>query len=201
LSKEEREELGRLPTGDEHYLEQTGVPALYGEAGFTANERAGVRPTLDVNGMISGFTGTGSKTIIPAWALAKISMRLVPDQDPKDVHQQFIRYLELHAPKDIRWEVNVMAGGPASISDRNNAGVRAMAQALESVWGTRPYFRREGGSIPVVAQMQRMLEVESVISGFGLPDDNVHAPNEKQSLATWYKGIEALIHFFLNLKP
>ena len=201
LSKEEREELGRLPTGDEHYLEQTGVPALYGEAGFTANERAGVRPTLDVNGMISGFTGTGSKTIIPAWALAKISMRLVPDQDPKDVHQQFIRYLELHAPKDIRWEVNVMAGGPASISDRNNAGVRAMAQALESVWGTRPYFRREGGSIPVVAQMQRMLEVESVISGFGLPDDNVHAPNEKQSLATWYKGIEALIHFFLNLNP
>jgi acetylornithine deacetylase/succinyl-diaminopimelate desuccinylase-like protein len=201
LSKEEREELGRLPTGDEHYLEQTGVPALYGEAGFTANERASVRPTLDVNGMISGFTGTGSKTIIPAWALAKISMRLVPDQDPKDVHQQFIRYLELHAPKDIRWEVNVMAGGPASISDRNNAGVRAMAQALESVWGTRPYFRREGGSIPVVAQMQRMLEVESVISGFGLPDDNVHAPNEKQSLATWYKGIEALIHFFLNLKP
>lgn len=94
-----------------------------------------------------------------------------------------------------------MAGGPASISDRNNAGVKAMAKALEAVWETRPYFRREGGSIPVVAQMQRFLGVESVITGFGLPDDNVHAPNEKLGLVTWYKGIEALIHFFLNLKP
>jgi acetylornithine deacetylase/succinyl-diaminopimelate desuccinylase-like protein len=200
LSREEREELGRLPTGDDHYREQAGVPALYGEAGFTANERAGARPTLDVNGMLSGFTGVGSKTIIPSWAMAKISMRLVPDQDPKDVHQQLIRYLELHAPKDIRWEVTPMAGGPASMSDRKNFGVKAMAQALETVWEKRPYFRREGGSIPVVAQMQRVLGVESVITGFGLPDDNVHAPNEKLSLDTWYKGIEAIIHFFLNLR-
>ena len=200
MSQEEREELKRLPIDDQHFLQQTGVPALYGEAGFTANERTGVRPTLDVNGLLSGFTGEGSKTIIPAWAMAKISCRLVPDQDAQEVHQQLLHYLEQHAPKDIRWELQVMAGGPASISDRNNAGVQAMSQALETVWGTRPYFRREGGSIPVVAQMQRLLGVESVIAGFGLPDDNVHAPNEKQHLPTWYRGIDVYINFFLNLK-
>jgi acetylornithine deacetylase/succinyl-diaminopimelate desuccinylase-like protein len=201
LNKEEREELARLPIDDKHFLAVSGVPALYGEAGFTANERTGARPTLDVNGLLSGFTGEGSKTVIPAWAMAKISMRLVPDQDPKEVHQQLISYLEKNAPNDIRWELTPMAGGSASISDRNNAGVRAMSNALETVWGTRPYFRREGGSIPVVRDMQTLLGVESVISGFGLPDDNVHAPNEKMHLPTWYRGIDALIHFFLNLKP
>lgn len=201
LSKKDREELARLPIDDNHFLEITGAPALYGEAGFTANERTGARPTLDVNGLLSGFVGEGSKTIIPAWAMAKISMRLVPDQDPKEVHQQLLHYLEEHAPKDIRWELTVMAGGPASISDRNNIGVRAMSKALETVWGMPPYFRREGGSIPVVKDMQSLLGIESVVSGFGLPDDNVHAPNEKMHLPTWYRGIEAGIHFFTNLKP
>jgi acetylornithine deacetylase/succinyl-diaminopimelate desuccinylase-like protein len=200
LNKEEKEELEHLPIDDKHFLEMTGAPALYGEAGFTSNERTGARPTLEVNGMISGFTGEGSKTVIPAWAMAKISMRLVPDQDPKEVHQQLISYLDEHAPKDIHWDLTDLAGGPASISDRNNAGVRAMSKALETVWGTPPYFRREGGSIPVVRDMQRLLGIESVISGFGLPDDNVHAPNEKMHLPTWYRGIEAYIHFFLNLK-
>jgi len=199
LSKEERAELARLPTDEKHFLEQTGAPALYGEAGFTPAERAGARPTLDVNGMLSGFTGAGSKTVIPAWAMAKISMRLVPDQDPADVAKQFHAYLEARASKDIRWEVTEMHGGTPSISDRNNAGVRAMAAALESVWGKQPYFRREGGSIPVVAQMQRVLGIESVVAGFGLPNDNVHAPNERLHLPTWYMGIEAFIHFFINL--
>jgi len=201
LTKEEREELARLPIDDNNFLQITGAPALYGEAGFTANERTGARPSLDVNGMLSGFTGEGSKTVIPSLAMAKISMRLVPDQDPKEVHQQFIRYLQKQAPKDIRWELIAMAGASASISDRNNVWVQAMGKALETVWGTRPYFRREGGSIPVVRDMQELLGVESVISGFGLPDDNVHAPNEKMHLPTWYRGIEAFIHFFLNLIP
>ncbi|MGD0609999.1 MAG: dipeptidase [Anaerolineales bacterium] len=201
LSKTERAELARLPTDEQHYLEQTGAPRLYGEKGYTPNERTGARPTLDVNGMLSGFTGGGSKTVIPAWAMAKISMRLVPDQDPQEVHQQLLRYLEQKAAQDIRWEVIPMSGGPASISDRNNAGVRAMEKALASTWGRKPLFRREGGSIPVVSDMQRLLGVESVVAGFGLPDDNVHAPNEKQHLPTWHRGIEALIRFFLNLGP
>jgi acetylornithine deacetylase/succinyl-diaminopimelate desuccinylase-like protein len=199
LSQDERDELARLPIDDSHYLKQANVPALYGETGFTANERVGARPTLDVNGMLSGFVGEGSKTVLPASAMAKISTRLVPDQDPQEVHHQLLRYLEEHAPTDVRWELEVMAGGPASISDRNNPGVLAMSAALEQVWGKRPYFRREGGSIPVVAQMQELLGIESVIAGFGLPDDNVHAPNEKMDLPTWYRGIQAYIHFFLNL--
>ncbi len=199
ISDEERQELARLPKDDGDFFKQTGVPALYGEAGFTTNERTGVRPTLDVNGLLSGFTGQGSKTIIPAWAMAKISCRLVPDQDPQEVHQQLVHYLEEHASNDIRWELEVMAGGPASISDRKNIGVQAMSKAFEAVWGKRPYFRREGGSIPVVAQMQRLLGIELVIAGFGLPDDNVHSPNEKQHLPTWYRGIDVYINFFLNL--
>ncbi len=200
LTKAEREELARLPTDDAHYLEQTGAPALYGEEGYTGNERTGARPTLDVNGMLSGFTGPGGKTVIPAWAMAKISMRLVPDQDPDEVHKQLVAYLKENAHDDIRWELTVMTGGRASISDRNNAAVKAMAAALETVWGSRPYFKREGGSIPVVLEMQQLLGIESVVTGFGLPDDNVHAPNEKLNLPTWYKGIEAYAHFFLNLK-
>jgi acetylornithine deacetylase/succinyl-diaminopimelate desuccinylase-like protein len=200
ISSEEREELVRLPVKEGHYLEQTGSPSLYGESGFTANERAGARPTLDVNGLYSGFTGEGSKTVIPAWAMAKLSTRLVPCQDHKEVHQQLIRYLEEKAPKDIRWELKALTGNSASISDRDNLGVRAMAKALESVWKTRPYYKREGGSIPVVGDMQRLLGIESVICGFGLPDDNVHAPNEKQNLLTWYRGIDAYIHFFMNLR-
>ncbi|MBU4225947.1 MAG: dipeptidase [Chloroflexi bacterium] len=201
LSAEERAEMARLPMDEKHYLEQTGVPALYGEAGYSPAERTGARPTLDVNGLLAGFTGEGSKTVIPAWAMAKISTRLVPDQNPADVAGQMRRYLEAKASKDIRWEVIEMHGGAPSISDRNNAGVRAMGKALESVWGVQPYFRREGGSIPVVGQMQRLLALESVVAGFGLPDDNVHAPNEKLHLPTWYRGIEAFIHFFLNLAP
>ncbi|HBG74384.1 MAG: hypothetical protein A2X25_13775 [Chloroflexi bacterium GWB2_49_20] len=199
LSDEERAEMARLPLSERHYLDQTGVPALAGEKGFSPIEQASARPTLDVNGLLSGFTGLGSKTVIPAWAMAKISMRLVPDQDPKEVHRQFLEYLNAKAPKDIRWELSVMAGGRASISSRDSAGVLAFINALEAAWGKRPYFKREGGSVPVVTYMQEILGVDSVLTGFGLPDDNLHAPNEKLHLPTWYKGINALIHFFLNL--
>jgi acetylornithine deacetylase/succinyl-diaminopimelate desuccinylase-like protein len=201
LSREEREELARIPSDEEYYLEKTGVPALLTEQGYTPNECSGARPTLDVNGFLSGFTGAGSKTIIPATAMAKISCRLVPDQDPLEVGRQMRRYLEQNAPADIRWELIEMHGGEPSISDRDNAPVRAFAAALETVWGVRPYFKREGGSIPVVGTMQQLLSAESVIGGFGLPDDNFHAPNEKLHLPTWYRGIETLIHFFLNLEP
>jgi acetylornithine deacetylase/succinyl-diaminopimelate desuccinylase-like protein len=200
LSDEERAEMARLPVAEEHYLEQTGAPALYGEAGYTSNERVGARPTLDINGLLSGFTGPGSKTVIPAWAMAKISCRLVPDQKPEEVHRQLLRYLEENAPQDVRWEVTAMHGAVASISDRHSPAIQAMERALETVWGSRPFFRREGGSIPVVGQMQTILGIESVICGFGLPDDNVHAPNEKQHLPTWYRGIETIVHFLLNLK-
>lgn len=195
LSEEERQELNRVPTGDHYYLQQTGAPAIYGEAGYTATERLGARPTLEVNGLLSGYTGEGPKTVLPAKAMAKISMRLVPDQDPEEVYQQLLQYLRKHAPASIRWEVIKMAGGAPSITDRDLPGVVALSKALHETWGVAPVFRREGGSVPVVSQIQRILGVESVIAGFGLPDDNLHAPNEKLHLPTFYRGIEAIVRF------
>ena len=195
LEEKERAALERLPMDDAFYLQQTGAPALFGEAGYSATERVGARPTLEINGLLSGFTGEGSKTVLPAQAMAKISMRLVPDQDPAKVYQQLISYLKQHAPPTVKWEVSTMAGGPASIADLQMPSVSALSQALEETWGKAPLYRREGGSVPVVAQFQKILGVESVMTGFGLPDDNLHAPNEKIHLPTFYHGIEALVRF------
>jgi acetylornithine deacetylase/succinyl-diaminopimelate desuccinylase-like protein len=195
IDEEERTELSRLPIDEDFYLQQTGVPELYGEAGFTPVERVGVRPTLEVNGLYSGFIGEGSKTVIPANAMAKISMRLVPDQDPQDVQKQLIQYMEENAPSTVRWDVVYLSSGTASITDRDFQGVSALIQALETTWGHPPVFRREGGSIPVVGHMQEIMGIESVLTGFGLPDDNLHAPNEKIHLPTFYRGIEVITRY------
>lgn len=199
LDEEERAELARLPQDEQFYLEHTGVPALWGEPEYTPVERVTARPTLEVNGLLSGFTGEGSKTVIPSQAMAKISMRLVPDQDPKEVHEQLLQYLRERAPKTIRWEVDALAGAAPAITDRHSRWVQALAQAMEDVWGTRPLFKREGGTIPVVAFVQQILGVDSVLTGFALPGDNMHGPNEKLHLPTWYRGIEALVRFLYNL--
>jgi acetylornithine deacetylase/succinyl-diaminopimelate desuccinylase-like protein len=199
LPDEERAELARLPMSEDYYRSQTGVSQVWGEPAYTPAERIGARPTLEINGMLSGFTGPGSKTVLPSHAMAKISMRLVPDQDPNEVHQQLLAYLEQNAPPTIRWELDKMAGGPASITNLDLPATRALENALASVWGVRPVYKREGGSVPVVGDMQKILGIESVLSGFGLPDDNLHAPNERLHLPTWYRGIDALIHFFYNL--
>ncbi len=196
LSAEERAEMALLPMDDAFYLEQTGVPALYGEAGYTSNERVGARPTLEINGLLSGFTGEGVKTVLPARAMAKISTRLVPDQNPEQVHQQLRQYLETHAPPTVRWELIKLAGGSPSVTDIHMPGVKALYRALKDTWGVRPLYRREGGSVPVTAQMCQLLGIDSVLTGFGLPDDNLHAPNEKLHLPTFYRGIEALTRFF-----
>lgn len=200
LSKEERKEMARLNIGDEFYTQQSGVSFLWGEKGYTSLERTGGRPTCEINGLSSGFTGEGAKTIIPAWSMAKISTRLVPDQDPKEVHQQMIEYLTKHAPKSVRWELKLLSTGDPSISDIKSRESAALASALETVWGVKPIYKREGGSISVVADLQKSLGIDSLLTGFGLPDDNIHAPNEHLHLPTWYKGIEALIHFFYNAR-
>ncbi len=199
LTPEEHADFVRLPNTDADYLAMTGVPALWGESEFLPAERTGARPTLEVNGMISGFTGQGQKTVLPAWAMAKISCRLVPGQDPDQVYEQFKNFLVARAPGTIRWELDKLSGAPASISDIKQPAVKALESALETVWGVKTFFKREGGSIPVVGLMQTILGIESVLTGFGLPDDNLHAPNEKLHLPTWYRGIDALINFFFNL--
>jgi acetylornithine deacetylase/succinyl-diaminopimelate desuccinylase-like protein len=199
LGDDERRELARLPVNDSTYLAQTGAPELAGEQGFSAVERVGVRPTLDVNGVFSGFTGHGAKTVIPSLATAKISTRLVPDQDPEEVRNMLLRYLETSVPPSVRWKLDTLALGPPLITERDNPGNRALEDALQRVWGAPVLFKREGGSVPVSLYVQRILGMPSVLTGFGLPDDNLHAPNEKLDLPTWYRGIDALIHFFFNL--
>lgn len=199
LDDEERQQLARLPLDEEFYLQQTGAPALWGESGYSPVERVGGRPTLEVNGFYSGFIGEGSKTVLPAWAMAKISTRLVPDQDPDEVHQQLTRYLKENAPETIRFEVKNLVGSPASISDRGSVAVLAMQDAMQQVWQKKPLFRREGGSVPVVVLFKEILGIESVNCGFSLPDDNAHSPNEKLHLPTWNRGIDTIIHFIFNL--
>ena len=199
VTEQEHADFARLPNDDAHYLVETGVPALWGEEGYISAERTGARPTLEVNGLLSGWTGPGSKTVLPAKAMAKISCRLVPDQTDSEVEIQMIRFMEENAPKTVNWEVKKLTGSPFAIADLNNAGVEAMHDAMEAVWGVRPLYRREGGSIGAVAMLQQICGVESVLVGMGLPSDNVHSPNEHLHLPTWQKGIEAFIHFFYNL--
>jgi acetylornithine deacetylase/succinyl-diaminopimelate desuccinylase-like protein len=199
ISEEEHEDFDRLPDNDEHYLRETGVPALWGEEGFISAERTGARPTLEVNGLLSGWTGPGSKTVIPAKAMAKISCRLVPDQTDAEVEKQMIRFMEKNAPKTIKWEVKKLTGSPFAIADLNNPGMQAMKDAMQAAWGVPAFVRREGGSIGAVAMLQQICGMESVLVGTGLPSDNVHSPNEHLHLPTWRKGIDAFIHFFYNL--
>jgi acetylornithine deacetylase/succinyl-diaminopimelate desuccinylase-like protein len=199
LDEGERRELARLPMDEDFYLKNAGVAELWGEQGYTPVERASARPTLEVNGLQSGWTGEGSKTVLPAAAMAKLSMRLVPDQKPEEVKAQLERYLQSRVPPAVRWELEQLAGGPPALSARDSPGVRALSAALEQVWGRRPVFRREGGSIPVVAFLQQYLGVQSLLTGFALPDDNAHSPNEKLHLPTWRKGMQALALFFCRL--
>ncbi len=199
LDDEEREELARLPTGESFYLTQSGAPVLWGEPEYTPVERATGRPTLEVNGMLSGFTGEGQKTVLPAQAMAKISCRTVANQEPGEIHQQLLQYLAEHAPDTVRYEVTKLSEGPSAIVDRNSLYITAMISAMETVWGVRPIFRREGGSVPAVAHVQKHLGVDTVNIGFALPGDNMHSPNEKLHLPTWELGMQALIHFFYNL--
>ncbi len=195
LTAQERADLAALPQDDAWWMKQSGAETLGGEAGFTATERATARPTLDVNGLLSGFTGAGAKTVLPSQAMAKISTRLVPDQRPEEVRDSLMNYLRQHAPPTVQWEIQSLAGAMPAKIDRDSPQVKAAAQALQTVWGKPAVFRREGGSVPVVGMIQELLGVKSLLLGFGLPDDNLHAPNEKFYLPNFHRGVETLIHF------
>jgi len=196
LSDKEREELARVPQTADTYLSQTGVPHLAGEQGYTCIEQNTARPTLDVHGLLSGFTGEGAKTVIPAWALAKLSMRLVPDQDPVKVADQLKQYLSENAPPTVIWDVKTFTGGYPAFCDPDQPASKALQDAFELTWGKRPVLKREGASIPIVTEMKEILGIDSVLSGFALPEDNMHAPNETLNLEVWRKGILTIIHFF-----
>jgi acetylornithine deacetylase/succinyl-diaminopimelate desuccinylase-like protein len=198
LTQKERSELARLPMNDISYINQTGVSQLWGEKEFTPTERIGRRPTLEINGLYSGFIGAGTKTVIPAYAMAKISTRLVADQDPDEIHQILRTYLKKIVPSTVGWELIYFGGGHACATDPNHPAAVSLIKALEAVWHVRPVLKPEGGSVPVVGEIQKILGADTVLTGFGLPDDRIHSPNERLHLPTWYKGIEALVHFFYN---
>jgi len=198
ISEEESNQLSKFGMDEAFFKNITHVPALNGEEDYSPVERIGARPTLDVNGLYAGYIEKGAKTIIPAYAMAKISTRLVPDQDPDKVHESMRVYLSENVPETVRWELDFLSGTPAYITEEQAPGVDKFMDALEATWGVKPMKKREGGSIPVATSMKNILGVDAIITGFGLPDDQIHSPNERLHLPTHKKGVEALIRFFLS---
>ena len=198
ISEQEKSDLAKIGMDDSFFKSVTGVQNLGGDFNFTPIERIGARPTLDVNGIYSGFIEKGSKTIIPAYAMAKISTRLVPDQDPERVYESLKAHLTSTVPNSVTWELDYLSGAPAYIAEEQAPGLDLFIKSLQETWNIEPLRKREGGSIPVATSMKNILGVDSIITGFGLPDDQIHSPNERLHLPTHQKGVEALIRFFLS---
>jgi acetylornithine deacetylase/succinyl-diaminopimelate desuccinylase-like protein len=199
LSDEERAAWRQLPFNEKKYRKDLGAPRLAGEREYSVLERVWARPTFEVNGIIGGFTGEGAKTVIPAVAMAKVSMRLVPDQHPDRIAELFEAHVRKIAPRTVELSVTRMHGGKPWITDYNNTFVQAASRAIEQGFGKAPVFCREGGSIPVVSTFQEELGVPAVLFGVGLPDENAHAPNERLDLGNFHNGIVASAVFYDEL--
>ena len=199
LTPAERRAFAKLPHSDARFKQSIGAPALQGESGYTTLERIWTRPTLDINGIWSGFTGEGAKTVIPAVAHAKISMRLVPDQKPGEIAKKLVTHLKSVAPKSVRVEIRELHGGDAWVTQTDHPAMRAASRAMQRAFGRKAVFVREGGSIPVVATFDELLGSPCLLMGFGLQDDNLHAPNEKIDIDQFYGGIEAAAYLMEEL--
>jgi acetylornithine deacetylase/succinyl-diaminopimelate desuccinylase-like protein len=196
LTATERADFNKAPFDLEKYKRQLDVDDVQGEEGYTTVERTGVRPTLDVNGIWGGYTGEGTKTIIPATASAKISMRLVPNQDYHKIAELFTRYVESIAPKSVRVKCEFLHGGAPYVSPTDLPAYQAAARAMEETFGKRPLPFYSGGSIPIVSGFEQILGVKSILMGFGLDIDAIHSPNESYGLENFYRGIETIPLFF-----
>lgn len=199
LTDEERATFRKLPFDNEAWKASIGVRDLRREEGYSTLEAVTARPTLDVNGIWGGYTGEGAKTVLPSKASAKISMRLVPDQDPDDVADKLQRYFEAHTPPTMQLTFRKLHGGHPMIVDTSSPAMQAAFEAMEGVFGQPPFFTREGGSIPVVADFKQLLGLNTVLMGFGLNSDAIHSPNEHFGLDRFQKGIEASIRFMTAL--
>lgn len=199
LTAKERAAYKKLPWNDRRYAKDLGVGALYGEKGFTTLERLWARPTLECNGIWGGFTGEGAKTVLPSRASAKISMRLVPDQKADRIARLFEKHVKKLTPKTVTVKVRYLHGGEAAITPIDSPGVRAAVSALEKGFGKKPLYQREGGSIPIVVQFKQLLGLDTVLLGFGLPDENAHAPDEFINLDNFFGGIRTSVHFLNEL--
>jgi acetylornithine deacetylase/succinyl-diaminopimelate desuccinylase-like protein len=187
----------RLPFNEEEYRKnEVGSTVLTGEPGFSVLYRTWARPTLEVHGIPGGFTAPGAKTVIPARASAKVSMRLVPNQDADDILKKYTDYVKKLTPKGIQINIKVHSKGPACVVNTDNPYARAAVEAMHEVFGKDTVYIRSGGSIPIVTQFDKDLKIPSIMMGMGLPDDNLHAPNEKFHIPNFYRGIESIIRFF-----
>ncbi len=199
LTPEEREEYRRLPHDEAAYCKELNIPATDGEFGYGTLEKTSARPTLDVNGIWGGFMGEGAKTVLPGKASAKISMRLVPNQNTDDIAKKFAAYIERIAPPTVRVEVTNLHGGNPAITPTDSKGVRAALRAMERAFGKKPFLTREGGSIPIVLLFQTILNAPVVLMGMGLNTENLHSPDEHFTLKNFYRGIIASAFFYDEL--
>lgn len=196
LSAKEREAMAQAPFSLEGYCQALDIEAVHGEAGYTTNERNSIRPTLDVNGIWGGYTGEGSKTVIPSQAFAKISMRLVPNQDWEKISALFAKHFTAIAPKGVKVEVTTHHGGQSYVTPIDHVGYRAAAAAYQDTFGVAPIPQRGGGSIPIVALFETELDSKTILMGFGLDSDAIHSPNEHFGVWNYFKGIETIPRFF-----
>ncbi|MEI6681919.1 MAG: dipeptidase [Bacteroidota bacterium] len=198
ISRQERDEMARAPFDEAGYMKNLGVDELYGEDGFSAKERTGIRPTLDVNGIWGGYTAEGTKTVLPSKAWAKISMRLVPDQDYQKIGRLFEKHFMEIAPGSVKVRVEMLHGGQAYVSPIDTIAYQAASMAIETMLGKKPIPVRSGGSIPIIADFEEVLGVKTILLGFGLESDACHSPNESYPLENFFKGIETITCFYHN---
>ena len=196
LSKEERAEMAKAPFSLENYKKALDIDAVYGEDGYTTNERNSIRPTLDVNGIWGGYTGEGAKTVIASKAYAKISMRLVPNQDWEEITQLFKTHFENIAPKSVKVKVKPHHGGQGYVTPINSIGYQAASKAYQDTFGKIPIPQRSGGSIPIVSLFEQELKSKTILMGFGLDSDAIHSPNEHFGIWNYLKGIETIPLFY-----
>lgn len=199
LTKTERAAFKKLPWSDRRYAKSLDLKHLYGEKGFTTLERLWARPTLECNGIWGGYTGEGVKTVLPSKAFAKISMRLVSDQSSVKVAKLFEKHLKSIAPKTVDVKVRHLHGGEPAITPVNSPGVQAAVAALEKGFGKKPLYQREGGSIPIIVDFKKLLGIDSVLLGFGIPEENAHAPNEFINLDNFFGGMRTVAHYYNEL--
>jgi acetylornithine deacetylase/succinyl-diaminopimelate desuccinylase-like protein len=189
LSKRDRAEMAKLDFDEAEYEKFLGVPSLFGEKGFTPNEQRSARPTLEINGLTSGYQGQGSKTIVPSWARAKITCRLVADQNPAKIHELVVAHLKAICPPTVRMEIETGHGGEPYMMNPDSPLAQAALRSLKAAFNAEPVLLREGGSIPIVTEFKNILGVDTLLLGLGLPGDNAHSPNEHFSLECYAKGM------------
>jgi acetylornithine deacetylase/succinyl-diaminopimelate desuccinylase-like protein len=194
-SAEERALMAKAPFNEKEYADELGVKSLWGEKGFTTNERTGIRPTLELNGIWGGYIGEGAKTVLPSKAFAKISARLVPNQSSDVITEKIINHLKSIAPAGVEVKASLHHGGEPYMTPIDSKGYQAAAKAIEATFGKQPIPVRGGGSIPICSLFEQELGIKIIFMGFGLDNDNLHSPNEKYNIENYYKGIETIPYF------